>query len=261
MNIIIKLFDQPDIKVLVNDTESGSLYYNLTKKINNTQLPFYQDTAIYTPAYLLQLAQEAKRVLGWNWMSDHYDISVATKLHKDLENFFSEFSHDDIPEEHDTLIYNLHHCLHAIQFGNSGRQTSPFQIEWLTDESVELPESFEFTEQCSYGDLILLNPYVGHNPLQIYNENDFSSLSTTCRFHDIIKPGIVLVQSISEISKEKILSEFKKNDPDFVNLHGEQKIKYYSGAAVIGKVQDANLFKSIMEFPGTLELDRVEFCD
>jgi hypothetical protein len=261
MKIRVKFYDHPTIEIAVNDTETGRLYYDLTQKQNQLQEPFYRDSQTYTPEYMIELAHRASQAFGWDWFSEHYDTSVTALLHKDLENSVGKLGFSDIPEEHDQLLYDLHHCLHAIQFGKSvqGRLDN-FQIEWLTDTAQPLPKSFEFKESSCYGDLVLINPYVGHNPLQIYKENDFTSLATTCRFHDIVKPGIVITGS-ETILKETILEEFIKYDPDFVHKHGRDKILYYSGSAVIGQVTDIGLFDLVRHSTAALVLDRVEFDD
>ena len=260
MKILVKFHNQPPIEIAVNDTETGRLYFDLTRR--QTQPPFYRDTAVYTPEYMIELAHRARDAFNWNWFSDQYDISITAQLHKDLENSVGQLGFDQIPEEYDELLYDLHHCLHAIQFGKTSQgRLDNFQIEWLVDDALPLPDSFEFKESSNYGDLILINPYVGHNPLQIYRENDFSSLATTCRFHDIIKPGIVISTGNPRLTKDDILAKFVEHDPEFVQLHGADKIKYYSGSAVIGRVVDLDLFDQVKQTNNTLVLDQVEFYE
>ena len=261
MKIVVNFVGQPAIEIIVNDTETGRLYFDLTREQNKQQTPFYRDTALYTPEFMIKLAHQAKDAFGWDWFSDDYNTSVTAQLHKDLENSVGRLGFNQIPEQYDNLLYDLHHCLHAIQFGKvqSGRFDN-FQIEWLTDTAVPLPKSFEFTEVINYGDLILINPYVGHNPLQIYIENDFTSLATTCRFHDVIKPGIVLTRP-SNMTKDAILAKFVKQDPAFVRQHGADKIRYYAGTPVIGQAVDLNILARVIESPDKLVLDWVEFYD
>jgi hypothetical protein len=259
MKISVKFYNQPTIEIAVDNTETGRLYFSLSRQQNELQQPFYRDTAGYTPEYMIELAHRAQQAFNWDWLSDHYDTSVTAQLHKDLENSVGKLGFEQIPEEYDELLYDLHHCLHAIQFGKTsvGRFDN-FQIEWLTDNSVPLPTDFEFKESTEEGDLILINPYVGHNPLQIYRENDFTSLETTCRFHNIIKPGIVITNAVTA-TKDEIVAEFKRQAPEFVELHGEDKIRYYAGAAVIGHVVDYRLFNQIKKSSNPLVLEQVEF--
>ena len=261
MKITVKFHRQPAIEIVVDNTETGRLFFELTQQQNILQPPFYRDTITYTPEYMVKLAQQARHAFGWDWVCDHYDISTTAQLHKDLENYIGQLGFAQIPEQYDQLLYDLHHCLHDIQFGKTQpSRLNNFQIEWLTDQCVALPSSFEFKETSNYGDLILINTYVGHNPLQIYIENDFSSLATTCRFHDIIKPGIVLTTQHS-VTKDMILKEFIKQAPDFVKLHGEDKIKYYAGSAVVGHVVDVNILTQLQQHKEYLELDCVEFYE
>lgn len=260
MKISIQFYNQPILEICVDDTKTGRLFFDLSVEQAKNQKPFYRDTAVYTKEYMIELAKQARTAFGWNWLADNYDLTITAQLHKDLENYVGKLGFSQIPEEYDTLLYDLHHCLHAIQNVNTQSvRNSNLQIEYLTDNSVQLPDDFEFVEQSKYGDLILINPYVGHNPLQIYNENDFNSLSTTCCFHDIIKPGIVIAYP-SNTSKNAILEKFVKKDPDFVRLHGEEKIKYYAGNAVIGRVINYTKFTQIMQ-ADKLVLEQVNFID
>jgi hypothetical protein len=260
MKASVKFRNLPVLTVSIDDTETGRLFFNLSQTQNAVQAPFFRDAMHYTPKYMFELAQQAKKAFGWNWVSDHYDISVTATLHKDLENYVGKLGFDQIPEEYDSLLYDLHHCLHAIQFGkiDPGRYDN-LQIEWLTDESIPLPQSFEFVESTNYGDLILINPYVGHNPLQIYRENDFACIETTCKFHDIIKPGIVITTNIETVTKKQILDQFLKQVPEFVELHGADKILYYSGSAKIGHVENVDILRKIKNYTGDLELESAEF--
>ena len=151
--------------------------------------------------------------------------------------------------------------MHAVQFKRHlSKRSDNFQIEWLTDTSIPLPKSFEFVESTRFGDLLLINPYVGHNPVQIFNEKDFTSLETTCRFHNIIKPGIVLSTG-GDVTKDEIVEEFKRQDPAFVQLDAEDKIRYYSGFAVVGRVLDVELYNQINCSEDLLELNQIKFYE
>jgi hypothetical protein len=261
MKIAVKFYNQPTIEIAVDDTETGRLFFELTQQQNAQQTAMYRDTRMYTAEYLVTLAQDAQQAFGWSWVRDHYDIAATAELHKDLERSVGRLGFENIPEQYDQLLYDLHHCLHAVQFGKTqpGRLDN-FQIEWLTDQSLALPASFEFQETSEFGDLILINPYVGHNPLQIYMENDFSSLATTCRFHDIVKPGLVITTQCS-VTKDAILDRFITQAPDFVELHGADKIRYYAGAAVIGHVINLDQFARLKQHTDILVLNSVEFYD
>jgi hypothetical protein len=263
MKIVVEFENQEELCITVNDTTAGRLYFDLTQSQHNQQSFYFRDNLLWTEEYLIELAHQAKKAFGWNWFSDNYDLSVTTQLHKDLENSVGQLGFENVPEKYDSLLYDLHHCLHAVQNGSSQQLRSDnFQIEWMTDNSVALPNDFEFVPETSQGDLLLINPYVGHNPLQIYWENDFSSLETTCRFHDIIKPAIVIGGTTRKtVSKETVLEKFQQQDPEFVKKHGSDKIKYYSGNAVIGQVDNINVFKKIQSCPTLLKLNNIQFYD
>lgn len=261
MKIRVKFHGHADLIIQVDDTETGQLYYELTRQQVQQQQPFYADTSLYTPEYMITLAQQARDAFGWDWFSSTYDTSVTARLHKDLEHSIGQLGFESVPEQYDQLLYDLHHCLHAIQHGKTqpGRDEH-FQLEWFTDCSGPLPASFEFSETSSFGDLILINPYVGHNPLQVYRENDWTSIETTCRFHDRVKPGIVITQGFN-CAKDVIVDAFKQHVPEFVAVHGEQKIRYYSGVARIGQVINRETFRALLQSPGVLQLDQVELYD
>ena len=63
------------------------------------------------------------------------------------------------------------------------------------------------------------------------------------------------------MTKDDVLAKFVEHDPEFVQLHGADKIKYYSGSAVIGRVVDIELFNHIKQTNNTLVLDQVEFYE
>jgi hypothetical protein len=270
MKIVVEFHNQPKIEIAVDNTETGRLFFELTRQQNTKQAAWYRDTMLYTPEYMIELAHQARAAFGWDWVRDHYNIAATAQLHKDLENSVGQLGFENIPEQYDKLLYDLHHCLHAVQFGkNQPGRLDNFQIEWLRearpfewlrDDSVALPASFEFKETSRFGDLILINPYVGHNPLQIYLENDFSSLATTCRFHDCITPGIVITVS-STVTKDQIVAEFIKQAPEFVELHGADKIRYYAGSAVVGHVINLDQFAQLKQHTAPLILKSVEFYD
>lgn len=259
MRIQVKFHNHPTIDLAVDDTETGRCYFELTRR--QTLEPFYRDSSMYTPEFMQELALQAREAFGWNWIADSYDISVTAQLHKDLEQYIGQLGFDQIPEKYDLLLYDLHHCLHAIQHGPTGRNRNDnLQIEWLTDDAVPLPKSFEFQAESRPGDLILINPYVGHNPGQIYLENDFGNLESTCRFHDVIKPGIVMTTQC-RLDKQLVLEQFQQHDPEFVDRHGADTIRYYTGSAVIGHVVDVDQFWAVKCSAAELVLEKVTFHD
>ena len=262
MQIDVQFENFPALNIWVDNSLTGQLYYQLNKKHNDTTAPFFKDNILWTNDYLIELAKIAKKELGWNWLADHYTLDTATMLHKDLERTVGKIGFGNIPEKYDWLLYDLHHCLHSIQFGKTNKERNcNLQIEWFTDDHKSLPDDFEFVEQISFGDVILINPYVGHNPLQIYLEQDAIDPGSSCKFHDIIKPGIVINTFNKTITKKAILSWFKNNCKDFVDKHGADQILRYSGNAKIAKVSNLDVLQKIIESSNILELQGVVFND
>jgi hypothetical protein len=261
MKILLTVTGYPTLDIVVNDTETGRRYFELCQKHMAIKPPVYRDSSIYSVEYMQQLAQQAEQAFGWQWSRDSYHLGITAQLHKDLERLLSATGFQNIPEEYDNLLYDLHHCLHAIQTGKTTARTDYLQLEWLTDDSSPLPADFEFAREVNIGDLILINPYVGHNPEQIYRENDWTSLSTTCRFHDIIKPAVVLVPfSFKEpLDAESIVDAFEQHDPEFVAIHGRKKIARYTGLPVIGHTNNTEVFKSIYRDPSVHTIESLEF--
>ena len=264
MQIDVQFENFPALNIQVDNSLTGQLYYQLNKKHNDATAPFFKDNMLWTNDYLIELAKIAKKELGWNWLADHYTLETATMLHKDLERTVGKIGFSNIPEKYDWLMYDLHHCLHSIQGGNTNEERNcHLQIEWFTDDYKSLPDDFEFVEQANFGDVILINPYVGHNPLQMYVEKDATHPDSTCKFHDIIKPGIVIVINTDTkiITKKAILSWFKNNCKDFVDKHGADQILRYSGNAKIAKVSNLDVLQKIIESPCLLELQGIRFND
>ena len=68
-------------------------------------------------------------------------------------------------------------------------------------------------------------------------------------------------EKITDENGETILKKFQEEDPEFVELHGAEKIKYYSGSAVVGCVDDVKIFNHLKNIPAELVLESVEFYD
>jgi hypothetical protein len=254
----------PTIICNIVDTELGRRYYQLVKQNYDQQAPIFRDRPRYTVDYMLELAQKAKDQIGWNWQFDHYDIETTALLHKDIETILSN-GFDQIPAELDYLLHELHYCLHIIQPKTQGPESGNLrdawlQIEWYNDSTFDLDTTDIFQHNMMFGDIKLQNPYVGHGPLQIYLEKDFSNISQTCRFHDVVKPGIniAIIDFPYQVEVDKILDRFEKHDPEFVLTHGRKKIASYIGYPVIGRVKNIKDLKLVAEAP-LLELDRIEF--
>jgi hypothetical protein len=257
MKLFFKNFDPMEISI--DDNKTGDLYLEIVKRHYEEQKPFFVDNLAWTSERLHYLARIAKKELNWNWLKNDYTIDITAQLHKDLEYSVGIHGYESIPPEHHWLIYELHHCLHGIQHGKEEGRPDNLQVEWLTDDHHILPDDFVFSPEIVNGDIILINPHVGHNPWQIYLEKDYEDLNSTVKFHDRIKPAVVISSCDFQIDKQKILNTFIENDPEFVEKHTAEKILYYTGAAKIGKVTNIDQYLSIVNSPQILEFDRIEF--
>lgn len=259
--IYVKFKNYKEIKLSIDDTPLGKEYYSLVKYNYNHSFPIFRDRPKYTIEYMLELAKEAKEKLSWQWSFEHYDISITALLHKDIERLVGS-GYDSIPAELDNLIHELHYCLHVLQdTGSSKTRDGWLQIEWYNDSKFPLIGTDVFKQELLFGDIKLQNPFVGHGPLQIYTEQDFTNIPQTCKFHNAVKPGINI--SLSDhpvIDPLAVLDAFKLHSPSFVEQHTEETILRYTGYPVVGKVENLTDLHTIKTAP-VLELHYIEFDD
>lgn len=260
-NLHVHFRNQPVLTIAVANTDLGHRYVNLVQDNYKRQFPTYRDRIRYTPEYMLELAQQAKSAFGWQWSFDHYDLSVTPQLHRDLERLLGETGFEDVPAKYDHLLNELHYCLHIVQHPDIVRtRQGVMQIEWFNDDGFYLDRDFEFSTTIKFGDVVFQNPYVGHSPAQIYNEQDYSNLESACRFPDRVKPGIVIaITNTHTIDPMTVLAEFQQHDPGFVLWHGTDTILHYTGFPVIGSVVNTDDLRIVVDAPDALELDRIEF--
>lgn len=255
----VKFKNYPALNLNIVETAVGYSYASLIKINYEQEFPIFRDRPKYTVNYMLELAREAKEKLGWSWELDHYDISVTALLHKDLEELLAN-GFDTVSAELDHLLHELHYCLHLIQFGERTKRDAWLQIEWYNNEGFELVGTDLFKHNIKFGDLRLQNPYVGHGPLQIFQERDYTNIPQTCKFHNFVKPGIniVIADFNASINVTEILTAFKTHAPAFVEQHTEQKIIDYIGYPVIGSVTNLDVLQEVTQAP-VLELERIDF--
>jgi hypothetical protein len=259
--IDLKFINQPVLHLSIDDTEIGKQYVNLVKENYKNQKPVFRDRIKYTVDYMYTLAKEASEKLGWDWQADSYTIANTALLHKDLEELLGSTGFDNVPAEYDNLLHELHYCLHIIQDNKEHTARDGWlQIEWYNDEGFALDENFTFSKQLKFGDVKLQNPWVGHGPLQIYSEQDFTKISQTCKFHNFVKSGInVVISDFPEFNDmDRLLEEFQAHDPEFVKLHGIDKIIHYTGYPIIGRVLNLDDLKIITLLP-SLEFEGLSF--
>lgn len=259
MSVIdLKFANQPTLHLSIDNNEVGKKYFDLVKATYKKQKPIYRDRLNYNLDYMRSLLIDAKNKLGWTWEAD-YDIIDETLLHKDIEKLLGKIGFKDVACEHDNLLHELHYCLHLLQHNKPSR-LGWLQVEWYNNEGFVLDEKFIFSKGLNFGDVKLQNPWVGHGPLQVYLEKDFTNISQTCKFHDFVKPGIniVTVDFPNFHDVDKLIKEFNQHDPDFVKLHGIEKISQYIGHPVIGKVINLDDLMNVITAP-TLEFESLEF--
>jgi hypothetical protein len=111
-----------------------------------------------------------------------------------------------------------------------------------------------------FGDIKLQNPYVGHHPLQIYLEKDFSKIAQTCKLHDFVKPGInIVIEDFNHnVDNDIVIQNLKSYDSNFVNEQTEERIRKFIGYPVIGRVVNQSDLIEILKLP-TLELESLRF--
>jgi hypothetical protein len=253
-DILVKYRGFPSLEIKLNPSPLRDAYKNLVKK-NSQQPAISRDPQRYTIEYLKELAQQAKEILGWNWIADNYDLETTTQLHKDIETYLAQ-GFENIPEEHDLLCHELHYALHAIQAGSTRGQW--LQVEWFNDDFISMPENFEFTQKLKFGDVKLQNAYVGHDPAFLFMQQDFSNIAQTCRFHDIVRPGInIMIDQYEFTISNDYIKTLSTHAPDWVDAHGVEKILRYTGWPCVGSVLNLDVLQDIADCP-VFELEKVE---
>lgn len=258
--IYVKFKNLPELFLEIDNTELGYRYTQLVKENYKNSFPVFRDSIKYTTEYMTELVDQAKDKLKWDWSADNYGVDVTAALHKDLERLLGANGFDSVTEDNDMLLHELHYCLHLIQFPTSIKErTSWLQIEWFNDSGFPLDSSFNFSKSLKFGQLRLQNPYVGHGPLQIYLERDYTNIPQTCKFHDFVRPGINIGLMDYQIANtEQILQKFKQHAPEFVEQCGEDLIAHYTGYPIIGAVKNLTDLEKVKS-AATLELEYIKF--
>lgn len=218
----------------------------------NKSLPLFRDPGKYDEKYLRKLCGEVKEKLNWDWLSDDYSIENTVRFHKGIEKLIDkQGDFTKLDGEIQNLIHEAHFCIHSLQYKNENyKHGFMIQLEWFNDDFEILPDEAEFDTEINFGDVILQNAYVGHPPIQCYQQNDHAQIERTCAFPDRIKPGIKinLMQTKPNAFDWKHYEDWwRKNCSAFVDRVGWQTIKRYTGFTKIGKVTDLELFRKILE--------------
>ena len=257
----IQFHDCPPLILEVDDTPVAHRWCGLfIENVKRQPRPIFRDPQRYTLDRFRSLAQEANHRLGWQWDLSDLSVSNTTTMHKDIERFLSQgFEH--IPAEFDELMTEIHFCLHSIEGGS--RRSSWLQVEWFNDEGMPLlADEYPGKLNMEFGDLRLLNPYVGHHPLLVYHQRDSANIAQTCRFHDLIRPGICFVVDRNSAKNEVLdwdayLSWFQQHAPDWVSHHGVETLKKFTGDPVIGRIRNLKDLEYCLSLP-YLEIDCVK---
>jgi hypothetical protein len=239
-HIAIKFQESDELLIRFNDSDLVQDYLYLFYKNYQRQLPLFRDQGAYSLERMRELVEQCGTMLNWHWDLDRYDgFENTTLLHKDLEKYLAR-GFNGVPKEHDSLLHELHICLHSSQLKN---QRTTMQLEWFNDDGFSLADyNFKFVHDNTLGAVFLQNPYVGHPPDWIWEQNDFTNVWQTCKFHDFVRPGLVinmlgsLERSVISFPQEEYLRWWETFAPDFLQYHGVEKMLANTGKPVIGYI-------------------------
>ena len=261
MVIKINIDNHQPLVVSLEDSDTAKVYTKLLSRNLARDEFVFRDPVKYTPEYFHSLCMRVKKELGWSWIRDEYSIEQTTDMHKNIESYLDKTeSFKDVPGDQQDLIHEAHFCIHQMQYGTQGR-TPALQIEWFNDDKENLPDDSNFVIYPDFGDLILQNPYVGHPPLQCWQQNDYKNIERTCQFHDIIKPGIKIMTNTGrqkELDLYKYQAWWRDKCGDYVTKVGWEKILRYTGFPKIGSVIDKDNLRSIIADEKPLNITKIE---
>jgi hypothetical protein len=245
-DVLVKYKNFPALEIALDDNSLKHDYKNLLKK--NSQHPsISRDPCKYTLEYFSVLTQQAKDILKWDWIRDQYSLNELVNLHKDIEVYLAN-GFKSIAKEHDELLHELHYALHAI--GSKNSRGKWIQVEWFNDDGFQMPNDLIFSTQLEFGDVKLQNPYVGHDPIFVYRQRDFSSIGQTCKFHDLVRPGInIMIRPDRFVVTDFYRTWYNTHAPDWIQQNGWDKIIRYTGWPRVGRVKNLDVLKEIAISP------------
>lgn len=244
--------DCPPLYIEPDQTPVADQWVKLVDNhIRSGQPPIFRDPQRYTQDRLQALALKANRLLGWEWNCQDVSVANTTHMHKDIEQFLAQ-GYENIPEEYDELLHEIHFCLHSVESGS--KRSSWLQIEWFTDDWFPLDaDAYPAKLELEFGDVRLQNPYVGHHPLFLWQQNDHTRVLQTCRFHDRIKSGVcIAVQDkpvLYQFDWTTYLGWWQRHAQDFLRIHGQQNLIRYTGHPVVGRVRNLDDLRRCVERP------------
>lgn len=260
MDIKIYIEHHQPLVISLVESNTAKLYTEILSR-NLARGDFvFRDPVKYTPEYFHSLCLRAKEELGWSWVRDEYSLEQTTDMHKNIESTLEKTeSFRNIPGDQQNLIHEAHFCIHQMQYSKRGR--IPFmQIEWFNDDHEDLPADADFTFNLEFGDLILQNPYVGHPPIQCWQQNDYKNISRTCQFHDIVKPGIKIVTTptYTGFDLQKYKEWWFEKCREYVDSVGWDSIEHYTGFPKIGQVIDKDNLHKVVKDSKPLNIKKIE---
>jgi hypothetical protein len=260
-DVVVKFKNQPELHIQLDDNPTASAWLELFKENYQRKFPLFRDQKKYTLQYLRELALQAKTNLNWDCETEFVSIDDTVKLHKCLETTLA-LGFNSIPAIYDNLIHELHFCLHKIEyidFENTSISRKWLQMEWFNNDGFNLDTKFKHKIDLQFGHIRLQNPFVGHIPLQIFDQNDTHNIMQTCKFHNFVRPGLYIHTTHETRTFDEIhyTNWWESNAPEFVKLHGMKKILDYTGHPIIGQVTNLNALETVVNSNDILELEYV----
>jgi len=253
-DILVKYQGHDALEIELDHNSLRAPYLDLVKKNSKTK-PISRDPQSYTEDRLRELGAQAQQQLGWPWVHDHYTLDITTQMHKDIETFLAQ-GFQNIPEEFDSLLHELHYALHAVQ--GRERRGDWLQVEWFNDDGFAVPDDLEFVTELKFGDVKLQNPYVGHDPIFVYRQQDHGNIPQTCKFHNLVRPGLnIMVTDYKFDQPPGFIDWFEQHANAWVNQVGQQTLQRYTGWPRIGRVINTDVLQSIVESP-QFEIENIE---
>ena len=249
--IIVNFQTHHPLVINLEDSETAELYLTLLQDNLTRTPPMWRDPMKYDIKYFRELCKEIKEKLGWDWDMTNFTMASTVDFHKDIENFLEkDRSFRNIPGEHQNLLHEAHFCIHTIQHRDDNfPRGSSLQFEWFNDDYVVLPDNKVFEVNPGFGDIILQNPYVGHPPIQCWQNNDYKNITRTCAYHDRILPGLKINLTHNTkygLNLDKYKGWWTDECADFVAINGMEKIIKYTGFPIIGQVLNKDHLEKIV---------------
>ena len=243
-----KNFDVLELKI--ESTETATTFFNFFKMNLIDSLPICKDPLEYDWRMFEQLVDKVVTAFGWNWTYNDIKQADLVSWHKDLESCLEKTGEmDEIPAALRQLVIDTHFCLHRLQTIHEQKELRHrIQIEWYTSDRRLMPEDVIFKRNIGFGDVILQNPYVGHDPITCFFQDDYKNISRTCAFHDIMTPGFFIQLKDSPWTpgiEKNYINWYEQKCADFVDKVGLQTIMEYTGYPVVGKVVNLGLLQKI----------------